>query len=75
MSYCLAPGTKGVLTKSQCCRKKDPFHGPRGGSCLALGDTRADKAGDFIGKGHLGGEQQDGGNQEDCSGGSQSRVL
>ena len=45
-----------------CCRKGDPFQGPKLGSCLTLGnelseETRADKARDFIGKGHPGGEQ------------------
>ena len=39
-----------------CCRKADPFQGPKLGSCLTLGnelseETRADKARDFIGKG------------------------
>ena len=43
------------------------------GSCLTLGnelsaeDTCADKARDFIGKGHPGGEQQGKGTQENCS--------
>ena len=37
----------------------DPFQDPKAGICLTLGkqlseDTRADKARDFIGKGHLG---------------------
>ena len=32
-----------------------------------LGDTEADKARDFIGKGHPGGEQEDKGTQENCS--------
>ena len=45
-----------------CCRKGDPFQGPKLGSCLTLGkelseETCADKARDFIGKGHPGGEQ------------------
>ena len=45
-----------------CCRKGDPFQGPKLGSCLTLGnelseETHADKARDFIGKGHPGGEQ------------------
>ena len=45
---------------------------PRAGSCLTLGkklseETCADKARDFIGKGHLGGEQQGKGTQENCS--------
>ena len=45
-----------------CCRKEDPFQGPKLGSCLTLRkelseETRADKARDFIGKGHPGGEQ------------------
>ena len=34
---------------------------------IIQGDTLADKAGDFIGKGHPGGEQQGKGTQEDCS--------
>ena len=43
-----------------CCRKGAPFQGPRVGSCLntwkwvVQGDTHADKARDFIGKGHPG---------------------
>ena len=42
------------------------------GSYLTLGnelseETRADKARDFIGKGHPGGEQQGKGSQENCS--------
>ena len=32
------------------------------------GDTSADKARDFIGKGHPGGEQEGKGTQENCSG-------
>ena len=55
-----------------CCRKEDPFQGPKLGSCLTLGnelseETRADKARDFIGKGHPGGEQEGKGTQENCS--------
>ena len=47
---------------THCCRKGDPFQGPKLGSCLTLGnelseETHADKARDFIGKGHTGGEQ------------------
>ena len=43
------------------------------GSCLTLGmnyrgDTQADKARDFIGKGCPGGEQQGEGTQENCCG-------
>ena len=46
----------------ECCRKGYPFQGPKLGSCLTLGnelfeETHADKARDFIGKGHRGGEQ------------------
>ena len=52
-----------------CARNGDPFQGPRVGSCLTLrnvqGDTCADEARDFTGKGP-GGEQQEG-TQEDCS--------
>ena len=45
-----------------CCRKGDPFQGPKLGSCLTLRnelskETHADKARDSIGKGHPGGEQ------------------
>ena len=48
--------------RPSCCRKGDPFQGPKLGSCLTPGnelseETHADKARDFIGKGHLGGEQ------------------
>ena len=44
------------LVTSKCCRKGDPFQGPKLGSCLTLGnalseETHADKARDFIGKG------------------------
>ena len=39
-----------------CCRKGDPFQGPKLGSCLTLGnelskETHTDKARDLIGKG------------------------
>ena len=45
---------------------------PKPGSCLTLGnelskETHADKARDFIGKGHPGGEQEGKGTQENCS--------
>ena len=55
-----------------CCRKGHPFQGPKLGSCLTLGnelseETHADKARDFIGKGHPGGEQEGEGTQENCS--------
>ena len=54
------------------CRKGDPFRGFKGGSCLTFWnelskETQADKARDFIGKGHLGSEQEGEGTQEDCS--------
>ena len=53
-------------------RKGDPFQGPKLGSCLTLRnelseETHADKARDFIGKGHLGGEQEGKGTQENRS--------
>ena len=46
----------GSSCNSYCCRKGDPFQGPKLGSCLTLRkelseETRADKARDFIGKG------------------------
>ena len=49
-----------------------PSRAPRAGSCLTLGkelstEMHADKARDFIGRGHLGGEQQGKGTQENCS--------
>ena len=55
-----------------CCRKRDPFQGPKLGSCLTLRkelseETYADKARDFIGRGPPGGEQQVKGTQENCS--------
>ena len=55
-----------------CCRKGDPFQGPKLGSCLTLRnelseETHADKARDFIGNGHPGGEQEGQGTQENCS--------
>ena len=57
---------------SICCRKGDPFQGPKLGSCLTLRnelseETHADKARDFTGKGHPGGEQEGKGTQENCS--------
>ena len=55
-----------------CCRKGDPFQGPKLGSCLTLRnelskETHADKARDFIGKGHPGEEAVSEGTQENCS--------
>ena len=46
------------FSKSRCCRKADPFQGPKPGSCLTLRDelseeTRVHQARDFIGKGTL----------------------
>ena len=45
-----------MLSWCICCRKGDPFQGPKLGSCLTLRnelseETHADKARDFIGKG------------------------
>ena len=61
-----------LCVPSLCCRKGDPFQGPKLGSCLTLRnelseETHADKVRDFIGKGHLGGEQEGQGTQENCS--------
>ena len=50
-----------------------PLPGPKTGlssntrKWIVRGDTCADKARDFIGKGHLGGEQEAKGTQENCS--------
>ena len=50
-----------------------PLPGPETGllsntqKWIVQGDTCADKARDFIGKGHLGGEQEGEGTQENCS--------
>ena len=58
---------------SPCCRKGNPFQGQKLGSVsntrkwVVRGDTRADKARDFTGKGHLGGEQEGKGTQENSS--------
>ena len=55
-----------------CCRKGDLFQDLRVGSGLKLrneffrGDTCADKARDFIGRGHPGGEQEEGNLEELC---------
>ena len=62
-----------LVMPSNCCRKGGPFQGPKLGSCLnsrkwiVRGDTCADKARDFIGKGPPGGEQESQGTQENCS--------
>ena len=45
-----------MISYWECCRKGDPFQGPKLGSCLTLGkelskEICADKARDFIGKG------------------------
>ena len=54
--------------KSFCCRKVDPFQVlSNTQKWIVRGDTSADKARDFIGKGHPGGEQQGKGTQENCS--------
>ena len=70
----LDPVKMGVsLHVASCCRKGEaPYRAPRVGSCLTLGkelskETCADKAIDFIGKGHPGGEQKGKGTQENCS--------
>ena len=53
----LVCGAGSCLSGGQsCCRKGDPFQGPKLGSCLTLGkelseETHADKVRDFIGKG------------------------
>ena len=50
-----------------------PLPGPKSGllsntqKCIIQGDTCADKARDFIGTGHPGGEQEGKGTQENCS--------
>ena len=60
--------------KQSCCRKRDPFQGRKLSPYLTLGNglskethTCADKARDFIGKGHPGGEQEGKGAQENSS--------
>ena len=51
----------------------EPVPGPETGflsntqKWIVQGDTCADKARDFIGQGHLGGEQEGKGTQENCS--------
>ena len=56
-----------------CCRKGDPCQSSQNGllsgswKCVVQGDTHADKAKDFIGKGRLGREQQGKRTQENCS--------
>ena len=63
---------ESYLGRSVVVGRGTPFQGPKLGSCLTLGkeltkETRADKARDFIGKGHPGGEQVGEGTQEHCS--------
>ena len=70
--WTVAPQAALSMGFSRCCRKGDPFQDPKLGSCLTLGnelseETHADKARDFIGKGHPGGEQEGEGTQENCS--------
>ena len=54
-------------------QEEGPLPGPETGllsntrKWIVRGDTCADKARDFTGKGHLGGEQQGKGTQENCS--------
>jgi len=54
-------------------KERGPLTGPETGflsntwKWIVRGDTCADKARDFIGKGHLGGEQEGKGTQENCS--------
>ena len=55
-----------------CCRKGDPFQGPKVGSCLTLKDemskeTQVLTKQETVGKRHLGGDQQGKGTQENCS--------
>ena len=58
-----------------------PLPGPKTGLLsntrkgIVWGDTCADKARDFIGKGHPGGEQEGKGTQENCSAMWQPWVL
>ena len=62
----------GPFVVTSCCQKGAPSRTPRVGSCLTLGkelseEKRADKARDFIGSRHQGGEQQGKVTQENCS--------
>ena len=55
-----------------CCKKGDPFQGPKVGSCLTLKDemskeTQVLTKQETVGKRHLGGDQQGKGTQENCS--------
>ena len=66
-SYDLIIGHRWV-----CCRKGDPFQGPKVGSCLTLKDemskeTQVLTKQETVGKRHLGGDQQGKGTQENCS--------
>ena len=71
-TYCIV-GNTYIFDEWMCCRKEDPCLGSKSGllsnthEWIVQGDTRADKARDFIGKGHLGGEHQGKETQEDCS--------
>ena len=59
-----------ILSLALLCWKVDPFQGPKMDNTwkwIVQGDTHADKAKDFIGKGWLGREQQGKETQENCS--------
>ena len=66
---------EGSITQKlwqSCCRKGDLFQDLKLGSCLTprnelSEETHADKARDFVGKGHPGREQSGKGAQENCS--------
>ena len=62
----------GWMNGWMCCRKGDPSRAwewalANTQKWIVRGDTHTDKARDFIGKGHPGGEQQGKGTQENCS--------
>ena len=64
----------------QLLQERGPLPGPETGlsntwKWIVRGDTCADKARDFIGRGHLGGEQEGKGTQENSSATWQSRIL
>ena len=67
-------GQKGrVLSRWPCCRKGDPFQGPKVGSCLTLRNELSEETHVLTSKrfywerAPLGGEQEGQGTQENCS--------
>ena len=79
-SACNAGDPSSIPGSGRSAREGIAFQGPELGSCLTLGnelseETCADKARDFIGKEHPGGEQDGKGTQNSSARWLQSPIL